>query len=259
MREKSTCSIRGCESTTYARTWCRLHYGRWRRLGDPEHPVKTLKRHAPKPCAYCATPYVSYNPDTKYCSLTCKNAAARVPLDIELIREFYEAGFTQTEIAEKLATTQKVIWAVMQREGIDARVAAKRDQRGENNAYWRGGRLTYNKRARYSYKGNRLGYVKVKAEGHPHANKLGYVYEHYLVALDAAGRERLDDDEVVHHINCDSMDNRPENLVILKDDVHRAYHAGLEQVIGQLVDMGIVAFDAERGYYPVDAEGGDAQ
>jgi hypothetical protein len=30
--------------------------------------------------------------------------------------------------------------------------------------------------------------------------------------------------EVVHHINEDKTDNRPENLRVMKDKEHRAYH-----------------------------------
>ena len=32
------CSIKGCGNPTEARGWCRKHYGRWYRWGDPETP-----------------------------------------------------------------------------------------------------------------------------------------------------------------------------------------------------------------------------
>lgn len=32
---KSTCSVDGCDRSVYARTWCTMHYRRWRRHGDP--------------------------------------------------------------------------------------------------------------------------------------------------------------------------------------------------------------------------------
>lgn len=32
---KATCSIPDCETPAFSRTWCRTHYNRWRRLGDP--------------------------------------------------------------------------------------------------------------------------------------------------------------------------------------------------------------------------------
>jgi hypothetical protein len=57
---------------------------------------------------------------------------------VESVRARYGAGRTQAEIAVDLGLTQKVVWNLMRRHGIQARVAAKRDQRGAKNARWRG-------------------------------------------------------------------------------------------------------------------------
>ena len=32
-----TCSVRGCPRKSRARGWCKLHYQRWAKWGDPEH------------------------------------------------------------------------------------------------------------------------------------------------------------------------------------------------------------------------------
>lgn len=38
-----TCSIDGCGSAHYGRGWCRAHWKRWRRWGDPTHvPLRTV-------------------------------------------------------------------------------------------------------------------------------------------------------------------------------------------------------------------------
>ena len=37
-----TCSIRGCPGTVFGRGWCRKHYGRWQRHGDPEFMVRMV-------------------------------------------------------------------------------------------------------------------------------------------------------------------------------------------------------------------------
>lgn len=50
----------------------------------------------------------------------------------------YETGMTQTEVAKELGTTQKAIWSLFKRNGYKSRVAKKRNQTGENNAYWGG-------------------------------------------------------------------------------------------------------------------------
>ena len=59
------------------------------------------------------------------------------------IRKLYTACLTQQEIADLLKTSQKVVWGFMKRHGIQARVAAKRDQRGERNSSWRGSDACY--------------------------------------------------------------------------------------------------------------------
>lgn len=227
------CEIEGCGLPVLARGMCSAHYARWQRGSDPKAEPRSKNQR-------------SYE----------------LPLSEELLRlEYQENGLSQDEIAVKYGITQKVVWRAMKRAGIEQRVAAKRDQRGEKNDTWKGGRLFYPKHDERAITrhGHRRGYYKIKAEGHPHANKQGYVWEHVHVALEAAGRERLEPGEVVHHINCDPLDNRPENLCILQDHRHREIHASLEQVIGELVDRGMVRFSPEEGYVVAEGGGGDAQ
>lgn len=71
---------------------------------------------------------------------------------------------------------------------------------------------------------NGKGYEVVLCKGHPRANDSGFVYEHILVAENKLGRY-LKPEEVVHHLNENKGDNRPENLLIfatLAD--HTRYH-----------------------------------
>ncbi len=61
--------------------------------------------------------------------------------DVDLVakvRALYASGKTQQEIAATVGQTQKVVWGLMRRHGITARVAAKRDQWGEANHQWKG-------------------------------------------------------------------------------------------------------------------------
>lgn len=59
------------------------------------------------------------------------------------VRELYEQGATQAETAEVLGLTQKVVWSVMRRHNIAARVAAKRNQAGPANHMWKGDSAGY--------------------------------------------------------------------------------------------------------------------
>lgn len=63
---------------------------------------------------------------------------------------------------------------------------------------------------------------------HPKATKYGYVLLHRLVAENTLSR-RLTDDEVVHHKNHDTHDNRPENLEVMDKYEHSRLH-GAERV-----------------------------
>jgi len=64
-------------------------------------------------------------------------------LPFEKVQALYESGLTQREVDQRLGVSQKVIWAFMKRNGIKARVAAKRDQRGIKNSNWKGNGAGY--------------------------------------------------------------------------------------------------------------------
>jgi hypothetical protein len=66
-----------------------------------------------------------------------------LPFSKTQLKRDYDSGMTQVEIATKHKTTQKVVWRAMKRFGIKARVAAKRDQWGENNHSWKGSDASY--------------------------------------------------------------------------------------------------------------------
>lgn len=60
------------------------------------------------------------------------------PEMVARVRDLYAGGSTQLEVAIALGSTQKVIFNLMRRHDIGARIAAKREQRGPANSTWKG-------------------------------------------------------------------------------------------------------------------------
>ena len=68
------------------------------------------------------------------------------------------------------------------------------------------------------------GYREIFCPFHPSATS-SYVREHRLVMERQLGR-LLASDEYVHHVNEDKLDNRPENLRVLRQSEHAVIHHG---------------------------------
>jgi hypothetical protein len=86
---------------------------------------------------------------------------------------------------------------------------------GEKGAHWLGGITIREDKGRK--------YVSIYQPGHPNANHQGYVREHHLVMEKTIGRF-LKEGEIVHHINGNGLDNRPENLVLCSHSSHATIH-----------------------------------
>jgi hypothetical protein len=177
----------------------------------------------------------------------------------ELFDAYVKDGLNQYECGLRFEVSQRVIWRAMKKMGIEARVAAKRNQKGDKNSSWKGGRILVNYKTPTGHKylsdrNQTKGYVMVRIPNHPNAGKNGYVFEHIKIALESEGRVVLNPNECVHHINFIKTDNTPENLAIFPKEKHREFHGKLESLVGKLYDMGIVGFNKEIGYF---FKGGD--
>ena len=97
------------------------------------------------------------------------------------------------------------------KQGKPARFKNGHNSKGKNNYSWNGGK-------RLDYRG----YVLVYSPGHPHAHN-NFVLEHRLIMEKILDRT-LEDFELVHHINADRTDNRPENLKLMTNSEHISHH-----------------------------------
>lgn len=77
---------------------------------------------------------------------------------------------------------------------------------GKFNSHWKGGMRIREK-----------GYIQIWNPKHPNADSEGYVYEHRLVMENYIGRN-LTKNEVVHHKNKITSDNRIINLELFHND-----------------------------------------
>lgn len=85
------------------------------------------------------------------------------------------------------------------------------NRRGKNHPNYTGGRLIEHD------------YRLILKPDHPFANNHGYVLEHRLVMEKYLGRY-LTKEEIVHHINEDTLDNRIENLRVMIRGDHGRHH-----------------------------------
>lgn len=67
----------------------------------------------------------------------------KININFEQAKNIYESGASQTEVAQILNTTQKVIWRVFKENKYKCRIAKKRNQTKENNDSWKGDNAGY--------------------------------------------------------------------------------------------------------------------
>ena len=131
-------------------------------------------------------------------------------LDPECLRHLIEVEkLQQWRVAELLGCSRSCVERTCRRYGITTQRTGPRS--GPLHPDWKGGRKRV---GRYWY---------VWTNQHPRRTKANYVAEHRLIAEEMLGRY-LERNEVVHHINGDPQDNRPQNLAVFQTNAAHLRH-----------------------------------
>ena len=207
-----TCTVDGCERNVLARRMCGMHYQRQARHGDTNVKLDGRRRDT-RSCASCDASFeVKRSDPKKFCSHACyveseterrRAAAAAKVCSVD--------GCGRTgRIAGGFCSMHYQRWA----KTGDPGPATATARTGAGNSNWKGGRIRGGERGRYWMR---------HVPTHPAASTQGYVLEHRLVMEEFLGRP-LADDEIVHHVNHDTLDNRPENLEVMTQSEHASLH-----------------------------------
>lgn len=172
-------------------------------------------------CEHCGVEVETYPARAaraKFCSSRCRAIAwnkAKPPAAGRPKTPEHRAKIAQARRDSSFSTkgmTYQITESDRQRRAEHMNEVRPPVRRGAESPSWNGGRTR-----------TPTGYIMIHRPLHPFANKRGYVFEHRLVVEEADGVV-LTPNQIVHHINHVTDDNRRENLRVMTYAEHSALH-----------------------------------
>jgi hypothetical protein len=164
---------------------------------------------------------------------------AMAQVDESRLRHLIEVDqVTQQQAADRLGVTRHTVEKYCKLLCLKTQRTGPRS--GDKHPDWKGGRVLVG------------GYWYVWNNTHPNRTKQNRVAEHRLVVESMIGRY-LEKHEVVHHINGNPQDNRPENLALFPSNSEHLRHE-LTGKVPQWAPEGLERIQAglrkKRKYHP---------
>lgn len=126
----------------------------------------------------------------------------------EELDNLYASGLSQASIGKRYDASQVQVSRWMRDYGLKTR---RSPGRGPDHYLWKGG-----------IKKTKKGRFKIWKPDHPRADGGGYVY-HSIWVWEEANGESVPPGHHIHHLNGVRDDDRPENLVCIKQEKHESW------------------------------------
>ena len=131
----------------------------------------------------------------------------------EILAEKYKELGSLQKVADYFGVSKKLILNHMKRFDIPRNPRpSKRKKPKKIDTFHKGYIITWN------------GYKMIYKPEHPHSDGKGYIREHILVMEKHLGRY-LTEDEIVHHIDENKLNNDISNLRLMTKYEHKCYHS----------------------------------
>ena len=133
--------------------------------------------------------------------------------DKEILAKKYEELGSLQKVADYFGVSKKLILNYMKRFDIQRNQRKPKQEKPKKKD-------TFHKVYTISWNGYKMIYLPI----HPHCDGKGYIREHILVMEKYLGRY-LTEDEIVHHIDENKLNNDINNLKLMTKYEHKCYHS----------------------------------